>query len=283
MIEVCWVNAFVGPEAYGNATCVVMDERPGVDWNRAALARALRAPDTVFVEAASTNLRSVRFFSPQEGEMTFCGQGLIAANTALRQRTSNDAEFRLRTAVGDVNTQRDGADPAVTWFSVPSERVSSATPTELTPLFSQNHVSAHVVDMGRKRAFVLLADELAVDKVALEPQDVTAFCDERELSGVCFYALSGAAHVRFRVFTVSLGGREDATTGGAVLALGRLLPVGRWAIAQGAGGPLARGHLLLDSTDSASFIRVGGRCETVAWGTLERNFAHRLEGESVAE
>lgn len=76
MSELWWANAFVGEVAGGNATGVVIGAAP----DEAGVARDLRAPDTVFIDGDA-----LRFYSPYEGRMAFCGQALLAADAVLRR------------------------------------------------------------------------------------------------------------------------------------------------------------------------------------------------------
>jgi PhzF family phenazine biosynthesis protein len=269
MAALWWVNSFVGPDAAGNATSVVLLD---ADWSDEAClraARALRSPDSVFVLANGADYR-VRFFSPFEGEMSFCGQGLIAVDAVLRERGAPlpAAEIILHTNVGAVRTQRT-AGSAVSWFRVPKTLVktvpSTATIRSLLPLCDPVPAEL-VIDSGRRRLFKAVSE---IDAIALQPASVLEFCQRHELSGVCFYSRLGRSSLRLRVFTVSLAGAEDASTGGAVLGLSALLPdlEGVLEVQQGgAGHALKRGRLLLrvDATD----VHVGGRVDLVAQGTL---------------
>jgi predicted PhzF superfamily epimerase YddE/YHI9 len=67
----------------------------------------------------------IRFFSPQEGEMAFCGQALVAAHAVLRalRTASGEQRFDLSTSIGVVSTTGDPVDPDVSWFAVPRHNV----------------------------------------------------------------------------------------------------------------------------------------------------------------
>ena len=264
-----WVNAFVGPEAAGSATSVVLIDRPWDSAECLRVARALRAPDTVFISRTGDDL-AARFFSPHEGEMAFCGQGLIAADAVLRDAgvVQAGADLVLQTSVGPVRTLV-AADTGESFCCVPRALVkrvaSNATIRSLLPL-ADPMPPEQVVDSGRKRLFKQVSE---IDAIALEPAFVVEFCARHELSGVCFYAPIDAHTLRLRVFTVSFAGAEDASTGGAVLGLSALLsdvssPI---EVLQGAGNStLRRGRLLLQL--DAREVRVGGVVELVAQGRL---------------
>lgn len=242
MSELWWVNAFVGEGAGGNATGVVLGDVP----DEVTVARALRAPDTVFVDG-----QSLRFYSPYEGRMAFCGQALLAADAVLRAR-GQQGPLDFHTDAGPARTHaHDGAS----WF---------ATPRARTRLLEVGPHGA-LVDSGRLRAFVRLGRAAEVEAVSVRPDEVLARCAALGVSGLCWFALEDEV-VRLRVLTVSLLGEEDAATGGAVLGLAALLPPGRYVVEQGSGHPLRRGRLLLDAR--ADEVEVGGVVSLIARGAL---------------
>lgn len=263
MTQEAWLlNAFCGEGAAGNATAVVFEE-PGQEDQRWAVAQSLRVPDTVFVRPTGPEAFSLRFFSPQEGEMTFCGQGIIAADQAIRRKAGNSAsELRLDTPAGLV---RSTAESDVSWFRVSrSDVCERSCPSELAGIWPG--CPCAVVDSGRSRVFVRLDAGADLQATHVEPTQVLELCSTHGLSGICFYV--PGVDVNLRVFTVSLGGREDASTGGAVAGLARLLRPGRWMIHQGSGSRWSRGELQLDSISHESEIAVGGRVEPVLAGRL---------------
>ena len=265
MTQEAWVlNAFCGEGAAGNATGVVFEE-PGQEDRRWEIARSLRVPDTVFVRPTGPEVFSLRFFSPQEGEMSFCGQGIIAADQAIRQKTGDSTpELSLDTPAGLV---RSTAESDVSWFRVSrSDLRDRSCPSELAGNWPGRPCA--VVDSGRSRVFVRLGTGADLQETHVEPKDVLELCSTHGLSGICFYVPGD--DVELRVFTVPLGGREDASTGGAVAGLARLLPPGRWMIHQGSGSRWSRGELQLDSISHESEIAVGGRVEPVLAGRLLR-------------
>ena len=243
MGELWWANAFVGEAAGGNATGVVIGPAP----DEAAVARDLRAPDTVFVDGDV-----LRFYSPYEGRMAFCGQALLAADAVLRARGQQGP----RSFTTDAGPARTHATGGASWFSTPRERTFLV---EVGP-------HGALVDSGRRRAFVRLGCAAEVDAVAVSPAEVLARCASLGISGLCWYAVE-ADVVRLRVLTVSLLGEEDAATGGAVLGLAALLPPGRYVVEQGSGHRLRRGRLLLDAR-AADVVAVGGVVSLVARGSL---------------
>jgi PhzF family phenazine biosynthesis protein len=274
MTEVWWVNAFVGPDAGGNSTCVVLEGSEPLDADRWAIAQSLRTPDTAFVAHEPRDQTwDVRFFSPYEGEMAFCGQGLIAVDAVLRASRAQDLwkdTIVLSTQAGSVSTRLDKTVEQRSWFDVDGERIraSSARIDVSQILQTASAVPPVIVDSGRRRLFQQLERVVDLQAVAVDPDEVLRFCREHQLMGICLYSLSDEARLALRVFTVSLAGREDASTGGAVLGLAALLPRGIWSVEQGHGHLLSRGSLMLDSTSSESHVAVGGRVHIAAVGQL---------------
>ncbi len=257
-------NAFVGPEAAGNPTCVVIEDVELSERDRHDIARELAVPDTAFVyRTRAVEPWSVRFYSPDEGEMSFCGQGLIAVDAVLREvaHAPRDTPITLVTRIGVVRT-RSAANTH--WFDVPRDRIrrcdGDISPATLAKALT-DATPAPVVDSGRRRLFHRCHDGASLNAIGIAPAAVVAFCGTHNLTGLCFYTLLDRNRIALRVFTISLSGREDASTGGAVLGLSVLLPPGEWMIDQGSGGRASRGLLLLDSSSLEGEISVGGRVE----------------------
>ncbi len=272
MTHLFHANAFTGPRAAGNATCVVIADSEYSDSECHAIARRLGAPDTAFVyPGRDPATRSVRFYSPREGEMAFCGQGLIAVDAILgRIKAMPDATtFTLETRTGPVVTRRDPNRSDVSWFDVPRERVQRCdallSPAMLSARLSEAGPSP-VVDSGRRRLFHQFHDVDSLYALSLPSEGVMEFCRTNELTGLCFYAMTGRNRIALRVFTISLAGGEDASTGGAVLGLSALAPEGKWSIDQGSGDVRSRGFLLLDSSSMRRDLSVGGAVEIVGEG-----------------
>jgi PhzF family phenazine biosynthesis protein len=273
MHDVWWVNAFVGPAAGGNSTCVVLEEFESSAAERAEIARSLRAPDTAFLSRTPSDGWAVRFFSPEEGEMAFCGQALVAAHAVLRAlgAARREQPVALSTSVGVVTTKAHPVEADVSWFAVARDNVrvvGKPDPAKLLPF--DTRAEAVIVDSGRARLYRALSRSEALASIAIEPDVVLRVCADLEVKGICFYARASGPMVALRVFTVSLAGHEDAATGGAVLGLSALLPPGDWTIEQGHGRALNRGLLRLHAPPGSAEVAVGGAAEIVARGTLTR-------------
>lgn len=273
MREVWWANAFVGPEAGGNSTCVVLEDAASSTLERAAIARSLRAPDTAFLTPDPSHGWAIQFYSPEEGEMAFCGQALIAAHAVLRAQGVASAKepLALSTSAGVVSMSSDSSEAGVSWFAVPRSAVRVLGEADLPPsLLLAPGGQSVLVDSGRARLYrrLDLSEDLAA--IALEPEAVLRACSALQIKGLCFYARANDHAIALRVFTISLAGGEDASTGGAVLGLSALLPPGDWTIEQGHGRVLNRGLLRLHAPPAAADTAVGGAVEIVARGMLQR-------------
>lgn len=271
MGEIWWANAFVGPAAGGNATCVVLEDVERSGDEHAEIARSLRAPDTVFLSRGEDEGWRARFFSPDEGEMAFCGQGLVAAHAVLRALGIADGErpVDLLTSLGAVSTRADPLRDDVSWFAVARQRVrvvGTPEPSISLPLAAAG--GSLIVDSGRARLYRQLERAEDLGAIAIDPTVVLQNCAALDVKGICFYAPLVESTIGLRVFTVSLAGQEDASTGGAVLGLSALLPPGQWTIEQGHGRALKRGLLRLLALAGAEEIAVGGAVQIIARGTL---------------
>lgn len=104
----------------------------------------------------------------------------------------------------------------------------------------------------------------------LPAEQALSFCREEGINGICLYVRVSEALIAQRVFTVSLDGGEDASTGGAVLAFGPLIDSGSRIvqIRQGVGHPLRRGHLFFRRDPAKGTVAVGGEVRFVARGQV---------------
>jgi PhzF family phenazine biosynthesis protein len=265
------VNAFTSDAAGGNPTAVVVLHEPIETSTCAAIARRLRVPDTVFLRPDAPATWRARFFSPLEGEMSFCGQGLLAGAAVLREQHVEDGVPQtMRTQTADVRLSVDASDRH--WMLFPRERVrrSAATPAVVTQfgLDADQFAPQDVVDSGRNRVFVRAARPDILAGLRITPPAVLEYCERNQVSGVCFFAQHSDEVVALRVFTRSLGGEEDVSTGGAVLGLASLLEPREWRIEQGHGSFLRRGTLFVRNT-SDSELALGGHTEITVRGVLD--------------
>lgn len=283
MREYWHLTVFGSDLALGNPTGIIFLELPLPEAEYRHLAAALGNPDTMFLwPGRQADEWETRTFSPAE-EMSFCVQALIAADHVLRLKRPalGGSDLYLRTAVRRVAVGRlPDAPHDVGWVKLPYEEIRLLGEREpLSSLFRLAACDGYpqmVIDGGRRRVYQRLADEAALRRVALRPEDVMEYCRGADVNGVCLFALTGEAEIALRVFTTSLEGREDASTGGAVSGLLTYLErqdaaLGarrvRWTIQQGGGPPHGRGTLLL-RYEEPGMVAVGGRARLVLRGQL---------------
>jgi predicted PhzF superfamily epimerase YddE/YHI9 len=164
-----------------------------------------------------------------------------------------------------VSTTADPVERDVSWFAVPRDSVRVLGEAE-SPMPSGG--KSTIIDSGRRRLYRRLDRVAELAAIALEPAAVLRACEALQIKGLCFFATAADKAIALRVFTVSLAGREDASTGGAALGLSALLPSGEWTIAQGHGSALGRGVLRLKNPSVSANVAVGGQVEIVARGAL---------------
>ena len=251
------LRVYCGTSALGNATGVVF----GADGRFEEIAAALGCPDTVFLSPAGDGAWDLRAYSPSE-ELSFCTQGLIAAHRVLERKTGAD-ETRFRTLAGETTVASEGAELA--WvegrFCFPQRRLSIKLEGEA--------LRDALIDTGRTRLYRELPDAGALDGVRYDPDAVLAYCRSEGISGVCLVARTGERVAALRVFTTSLDGREDASTGGAAMGVAPFFgEPGEWRIEQGSGAPHQRGLLFVKQIPGSEIVRVGGAHRFVAQGEL---------------
>ena len=242
-----------------------------------ATAAALGYPDTVFLTASPGGFEwCARSFSPAH-ELSLCTQALIAAFRVLQKRegTHSVARIVFRTPSGSIPVSELFPErKEIAWLTGPcrilDRRVSQSPLPRRDTLPSAEEL---VIDTGRSRLFCELAhaDQLS----ALEPTDVMGYCAAEEIDGICLFACTGEREIAMRVFTTSLDGREDISTGGAVMGLlpylqrkEAKLQAGCWTVRQGIGPTHQRGTLFTTPHAEPGMAVVGGAHRFVAKGIL---------------
>lgn len=235
-----WVGrVFVRDGRGGNHTGVVLDECA----DEAALAAALGFPDTAFVREHTGRLATVRTFSPHE-QLAQCLQTTLATPVALGAAAGETWQIRHPAGALDVQVEHtaDG------WLCWARDTDTTGEPTRVADLPGWlGAAEVHRIPQGRSRLYAKVPD---VDTLPpFDAADVRAVCRAYDCTAVVFFAEAAEDTVRTRVFTTSLGGREDVATGGAAAGIGALLArehrTGRIGVVQGAAEPAAQGHLLL--------------------------------------
>jgi predicted PhzF superfamily epimerase YddE/YHI9 len=279
--ELHQLRVFAGAEALGNVTGVVaVAGQADKKWMAGVSAR-LGYPDTAFVHLPGVTRRrfGVDSFSPFE-ELRICTQTLLAARSVLAAAgLIDDAdEVTADVAAGPVLMRRVAQEPGITYVLLPggeagARSASAPLPPSLGP--AGDSLRPLVVSAGRDRLYCTVPAG-RLDAVELSPQAVLAYCRAERVRGICL--TSGGADgsgARLRVFTTSLGGAEDVSTGGAAIGLvrywesaGTPLPAGSacW-VGQGCGGPQRKAELRVRHFDDGA-VGVGGRVEPTAVGRL---------------
>lgn len=266
---------YCSPQATGNPTGVVFPEAKLTAPEYQRMAASLGYPDTVFLTpTAKLDRWKARAFSPAE-ELALCTQGLIAAYRVIERKhpeVRRQVSFTMPAGTADVTG--DGPD-GIAWVSGPY-RIDGATPAPAPPFLPAGRNSL-LVDTGRLRLLREYAEAEELESLRPEPEAVFAFCRAQKISGLVLFARTGADQIRLRVFTTSLDGREDASTGGAVMAIPPALAHWRalspreasqsWTVQQGTGPAHRRGtlHARLLASGRTS---VGGHHRLIATGHL---------------
>lgn len=240
----------------GNHTGVVFDECP----EPAALAARLGFPDTAFVQSHVGQFVSVRTFSPYE-ELAQCIQTTLATPVALG--ATGGQTWRVQHPAGTLNVHVEHTDGEWICWALDSDTGKPEIVNDLPPWLSSTVV--HRVPQGRSR---LYAQVPSVEKLpAFDAADIWAVCRAHGCTAVVFFEEVQNSSLRTRVFTTSLGGKEDIATGGAAAGIGALLAgehrTGRIEIIQGPAEPSAQGQLLLWLDRER---RIGGRIQALLTG-----------------
>lgn len=252
--------AFTSDTRRGNPTGVVFAHAEWTESTCQRIAAELGFPDTAFLTPRPGGW-NVRFFSPAE-PLSLCVQALIACGSVLAR---HGGEVALFTPTGEVRVR---GEESHFWAEFPAERVTVGSPKVALDRLGTalpGKAPGLVVDSGRVRLFREVADRAALEAVAIAPSDVMDACRNTGLQGLCFWTRIEDRTVGLRVFTPSLDGGEDASTGGAVLGMSTFLGPGSWRVEQGAGPFHRKGELQLRSGER---LEVGGAARVVGSGTL---------------
>lgn len=244
-----------------------------------ATAAALGYPDTVLLTPCPSDPEwSARSFSPAQ-ELSLCTQALIAAFRVLQERrgagTVSQIIFRTPSGpivVSELVPERKDVAWLVGPYRVLDRRVSESP---LAAIDARDTATEILIDTGRIRLFRELSDTRQLSAATLDPARVMDYCCAEKIDGICLFTRTGERNVRMRVFTTSLDGREDISTGGAVMGLLPYLQrrdsnasVGCWTVQQGLGAHHQRGTLFTTPLPDPRMAAVGGRHRFVARGTL---------------
>lgn len=253
-------------ESGGNHTAILPE---GAE-NPAAAAEALGFPDTAFVVGRDARTVRVRTFSPVE-ELALCLQTSLATPLAFGADHGEKWEVVHPAGALTISVER-ASQRLICWAHDPQGPPGHAEPVDDLPRWARPTGSREVVRLAQARSRLYLEMTDVDGFVPPSPDAVTEVCRAHGCTGlVCFAPITDTS-VRVRVFTTSLGGREDSATGGAALGVGTLLGragrSGRIEITQGPSDPFAQSRLLLDLDGMDGDLRVGGQVRPLLTGRM---------------
>jgi PhzF family phenazine biosynthesis protein len=246
------------------------------------IARELGFRDTFFLMPANdpSLLFSSLTFTPHQ-ELAVCGQGMVSGLFALLDDGAiGPGRYTVEIALGERTVwieEEEVGSAAYAAIGLPTVTPLLSEPPDLARLLGREVASGRkrIVDVGRSRLLVETSPS-ALEDVRLRPQDVLKICAELDVSGLVLFARGAKepAKVRSRVFTRSLKGAEDPTTGGAAAAILGFLrslhpdaPPVRLQVHQG--DFVTRGGLIAARWDADGGQAVaGGRAVKIAEGNL---------------
>lgn len=278
------IDVFADRPYTGNPLAVFYDAA-GLDTAQMqAIAREMNLSETTFVTEVSENSYSMRIFTPSE-ELPFAGHPTLGTTWTLRHLGKVTAEeVTQTTSVGTttvtaqddrVSFQREGkADPATPGdMGQDGAALADALGLEAGELGLDAGMLAGTgplgpgySDAGIRTLMVPLRDLGVLERATPRPD----LLGEIAKGAYCFAAVD-ETHVRSRGFFPGFGVPEDPGTGMAAAALGIFLAdrVGDLEFELLQGVEMGRPCRMFVA-GSGSTVRVGGRCEPILTGRLER-------------
>lgn len=277
--EDVWLYQVYGSSvASGNPTGIVLCRDAWSHEEMQRVASRLGYPDTGFVTLAGDSI-SMLSFSPTE-ELAFCSQTTLALG-AMLVRTGLIGDWhqvQVKCAAGDVTLERAAAAGRF-WahLTIPQDiaRVDSSALRNLLRLREVECGPQFVIGFGRRRAYMSVPSASRLYSLAPSPVDVMEYCRSAGVNGICVF-VEEAGLIKIRIFTTSLLGAEDASTGGAVAALPLYFEAlneesseAAWLVDQGSGAPTNRGRLYLRRLKGRGNVAVGGDTAPTSSGRLD--------------
>lgn len=278
------VDVFADRPYTGNPLAVFYDAAELDAAQMQAIAREMNLSETTFVTEATDDSYSMRIFTPSE-ELPFAGHPTLGTTWVLRHLGKVTAEEVTQTTqVGTtmvtarddgVFFQRDGrVDPEST-ADTAGDPAGLAEALGLEPgevgldaglLGRSGPLAPGYSDAGIRTLVVPLRDLGALERATPRPD----LLGQIAKGAYCFAAVD-ATHLRSRGFFPGFGVPEDPGTGMAAAAMGLLLAdrVGDLEFELLQGVEMGRPCRMFVS-GVGSTVRVGGRCEPVLTGRLER-------------
>jgi PhzF family phenazine biosynthesis protein len=274
-------DAFASRHFEGSPTAVIY-YGGAVDKERMhSIARELGFRDTFFIMPANDPglLFSSLTFTPHQ-ELAVCGQGIVSGLfSLLDDGTIGPGRYAIQIALGErsVWIEEDEGPVAYAAIGLPAITEIHGEIPDLARVLGREAASGRkrLVDVGRNRLLVEMPPA-SLEDARPRPQDVLKLCSELDVTGLVLFARH-AEHperIRSRVFTRSLRGAEDPTTGGAAAAILGFLrdaepqaPPAELSVHQG--DFVTRGGLITARWDEEGGQAVaGGRAVKIAEGQL---------------
>ncbi len=275
-------DAFASRQFEGSPTAVVY-YGGAVDKERMhRIARELGFRDTFFIMPANDPgllFSSLTFTTHQE--LAVCGQGIVAGLFSLLDDGAvGQGRYAIEVALGErtVWIEEEGGSPvAYGAIGLPAVCELAGEVLDLVRILGREAASGRkrLVDVGRNRLLVEVSPT-ALEDARPRPQDILKVCSEIDVTGLVLFARDPKHRdrVRSRVFTRSLRGAEDPTTGGAAAAILGFLralepdaPPLKLSVHQG--DFVTRGGLIAARWDEVGGQAVaGGRAVKIAEGNL---------------
>ncbi|MDQ4024156.1 MAG: PhzF family phenazine biosynthesis protein [Actinomycetota bacterium] len=286
-MEFVMVSVFAAGDPFrgGNPLAVFPDAGEFDASQMQGIAQTLNLSESAFVTGGDGTSYDVRIFTPRE-ELGFAGHPTIGTAWALRHLGRLDGDsFVQRSAAGDTSV-------TVTGDTLRFERSGSASADMESRDVRAHHKIARALRL-EERDLTMEAYELGrsgvlrpalsdaglehflvplrgVDALARVQVDAAALAQLSPFGVYCFTGVA-AGRVRARGLFPSIGVEEDAATGSAAASLGIYLAdrLGPIELKVDQGVEMGRPSQMEVAAEEGT-VRVGGRCELLLSGKLER-------------
>ncbi|MDQ3952548.1 MAG: PhzF family phenazine biosynthesis protein [Actinomycetota bacterium] len=286
-MEFLVVSVFhAGDPFRGGNPLAVFPDAGGLDAGQMqAIAQTLDLSETTFVTGGDDTSYDVRIFTPGD-ELPFAGHPTLGTTWALRHlgRLQGDAIVQ-RSRAGETEVSVEGdtlyfrrTGDASPDLEATNERAHLDVAKALR--LEERDVTLEAYELGRPgvlrpafsdaglRHFVVPLRN--VDALARVDVDAARLAELSSFGVYCFTAV-GAGRVRARGLFPSVGIAEDPATGSAAACLGVYLAdrLGDIEMTVDQGIEMGRPSRMIVSARTTG-VRVGGRCDLLLTGTLER-------------
>ena len=273
-----WFTKVFHHHIQGNITPVLISNENILPETCQQIATKLGMSDTAFLLSSSNHASPLLLsFSPYE-ELRFCTQTLLATACVLHAKHGRNSHYLL-TKNGTVHLNAEKEN--IWWVSTQLQPTQEAS--DFLSQLKYLNISAeciqgdaYVTGVGRQRLYIPIKSSEELHQIQLGRKQVMTFCTNYNLTGICLFVIHDSHKIEQRVFTTSLGGAEDAATGGAALGLlccSRLRDCKNLKILveQGQLETTQRGHLFIRVSHQAGYGEIGGRVEILSKGNFARS------------